>query len=69
MDAEDVHKGVQSGTHMSMITNSPLIEFKARRRETNKREIMPGTGDLASFPGLVRPWTLEKNLLLTQHHF
>ena len=28
----------------------------------NKREIMPGTGNLANFPGIMRLWTLEKNL-------
>lgn len=40
-----------------LIANSSLIGFKI-----NKKETVPGTGNLANYSGLVKSWFLEENL-------
>lgn len=48
-------------THVSVATKRCVTGLK--NQPFNRREIMPYTGHLDSFLGLVRLWTLEKNLL------
>jgi hypothetical protein len=42
-----------------VVTSSSLIGLLERLK---KRETMPATGNLASYPGLVKLWILEENL-------
>lgn len=49
------HKGAKSGNSQQ--------QSNWTYRLHNQMEIMPGTGILASFPGIVRPWILEKSAL------
>lgn len=55
---QDMHKGIVSGTHMSVAINSSLIGLKT---PLNRREIMSGTGNLGSFPRTSEFMDFKKN--------